>query len=347
MAESGAAAYEVLTASMQSDRLFHVDIDSGLGRNPSAVPRHLSRVLYVPKHSMLNLCLYDARVPYQKAIDTSPFGSEHLVGRPLMGSRLFKTRLNALDRAAVMRDGAAPHHVVDLDVDKIRDGGDISATVRGRASAGDADGRAPPEMNITLPMLTDVFSLTVADTSGQSQHVQVSTRHPLWRLKANAGVIRFPYFGFSLQGDGPVHGYEWQIHPLDHGTLRYTLLRVRSHAQPGREAPSLRHYDDADIVAIYHHLGHDGSLFLPTSEGVLLLPALEAETSPLLEMAAVASLVGLLWRIRGMEAEEEEAEPRARVQRGRSLVKRMFGGRHSSSCLVWCVGRENTRRSNP
>lgn len=144
MAEYGAGAYEILTSSRQSDRLFDVDLDSGLGRKPSAVPAHLSRVLYVPKHSMLNVSLYDAQVQYQKAINTSPLGNEHLVGRALIGSRLFKTRLNTMDRATVIQN-SAPQYVVDLDVERIRDGGDISATLRARAPTD--DGKIP-EINM-------------------------------------------------------------------------------------------------------------------------------------------------------------------------------------------------------
>lgn len=171
-----------------------------------------------------------------------------------------------------------------------------------------------------LPMLTDVFSVTAANTGDRSQHIDISTTYPIQQLRTNAGVIQFPYFAFSLD-DGSIR-YEWQIHPLDHGTLRYTLLRLRSTALP--EAPPRQH-ENAHIVAIYHHIGHDGSLFLPTSEGVLLLPALEKDTSPLLEMVTVASLVGLLWRVRGMEI--REAESVNETQKRRSLLQRIFGAR--------------------
>ncbi|KAG6010345.1 hypothetical protein E4U21_006909 [Claviceps maximensis] len=338
MAESGAAGYEVLTSTRQSDRLFNIDLDSGLGRKPSALPARLSQVLYVPKHSMLNLSLYDAQAQYHKAIDTSPLGSEHLIGRALMGSRLFKTRLNTMDRAMVVRLDAV-RYVVDLDVERIRDGGDISATVRALVSsdhAGTERRNKALEINIMLPMLTDVFSLVVSrtdtDTKGEGethqQHIAISTTYPLQRHKTNAGVIRFPYFGFSLDDDDDASvRYEWQIHPLDHGTLRYTLFQMRSHLLTGGAAPSQQQEQNAEIVAVYHHLGHDGSLFQPTSEGVLLLPRLEVDTSLLLEAVTVASLVGLLWRIRGMQIWQDESENSKQKGRSRSFVERIFGGR--------------------
>ncbi|KAG5972170.1 hypothetical protein E4U55_000885 [Claviceps digitariae] len=336
MAEAGAAGYEVLTSLRQSDRLFNVDLDSGLGRKPSAVPAHLSQVLYLPQHSMLNLCVYDAQAPYQYAINTSPLGGEHLVGKALMGSRLFKTRLNTMDGAAVMQNGE-PRYVVSLDVERIRDGGDISATVRAKAASEQA--RATPEITIMLPMLADVFGLGVAKTEDhQSQLIDISTRYPVRRVRTNAGLIRFPYFSFRLdEGSGSASvGYEWQMHPLDHGTLRYTLFRIHGQGsaqqqqqqqqQQEEEEEEEQGHENGDIVAVYHHIGHDGSLFQPTSEGVLLLPALEAQTRRLLEAITVASLVGLLWRIRGMEIWRDEGDDDG-AQKKRSFVQRIFGGR--------------------
>ncbi|KAG5948162.1 hypothetical protein E4U53_006333 [Claviceps sorghi] len=321
MAAFGAAGYEILASSRQSDRLFHVDLDSGLGRKPSALPPHLSRVLYVPKHSVPNLSLYDATVQYQKAINSSPLGGEHLLGRALMGSRLFKTRLNTMDRAAVMRN-AAPRYVVHLDAERSREDGGASATVRAQHST--ENGGMMPEINITLPPSTDVFGLAVALAKDETRHLDISTTYPPPRVKTNAGVIRFPYFGFCL--DDEIAHYEWQIHPLDHGTLRYTLFRFRSHGTAGAAAPPQQpRHENAETVAVYHHIGHEGSLFQSTSEGVLLLPAPGAETNPLLEVVAVASLVGLLWRIRGMEIWQDG--PEKGTQKKRSFVQSMFGMR--------------------
>jgi hypothetical protein len=139
---AGGGTYEVLTSSMQRDRLFTVDLDSGLGRRPAPVPPHLSRVLYVPRHSMLSLSLRDAGDQYRRAVDHAPFGGEHITGKPAMGTRLFKTRLNTMTCPDVAADGGAEYSVV-LDIEKIRDGGDISATVRRGGQA-----HATPHVNM-------------------------------------------------------------------------------------------------------------------------------------------------------------------------------------------------------
>lgn len=161
-------------------------------------------------------------------------------------------------------------------------------------------------------MLTDIFSLSSVTNEQQSDTIDVSTTYPLPSLKTNVGALHFPYFRFSLPRDAAI--YEWQIHPLDHGTLRYTLIDLS--ADPTE-------VQDANIRAIYHHIGYHGSLFLPQSEGVLLLPELNEETDRLLESVIVSSLVGLLWRIRGMEIKENE--PKGGVKKRKSLMSRVFG----------------------
>ncbi|KAG6279596.1 hypothetical protein E4U48_008375 [Claviceps purpurea] len=318
-------AYEFLGLSQQSDRSLYADLDSGLGRNPSALPTHLSRVLYIPEHSTLNLSLYDAREPFQQAVYVSPFGSEHLVGRPLIGSRFFKTRVNTMDREKVMQSGA-PLYVVELDGDRIDDEVDISVTMRANASVSDAvDSTA--KINIQVPMSTDGFSLTFEnskETKNQTQHIAISATYPLQSVHSKAGIIRFPFFAFSLD-DEKSTGYEWQIHPLDHGMLRYTLFQLPSHspASGGNVAPP-RECPDAETIAIYHHLGHENSLFRPTSEGVLLLPG--PEMPALLEMVTVASLLVLLWKIRGTARQGLGKEPQPKK---RSLAEKLFGARKS------------------
>ncbi|KAG6061408.1 hypothetical protein E4U17_001771 [Claviceps sp. LM77 group G4] len=320
-------AYEFLGLSQQSDRSLYADLDSGLGRNPSALPTHLSRVLYIPEHSTLNLSLYDARESFQQAVYVSPFGSEHLVGRPLIGSRFFKTRVNTMDREKIMQSGA-PHYVVELDseCDRIEGGVDISATMRAHASVSDAVD-STTKINIQVPMSTDGFSLTLEHSKqiyDQIQHIAISATYPLQSVHSKAGIIRFPFFAFSL--DENSMSYEWQIHPLDHGMLRYTLFRLPSHspASGGNVAPPPREYPDAETIAIYHHLGHENSLFRPTSEGVLLLPG--PEMSALLEMVTVASLLVLLWRIRSTAREGLGKEPQPKK---RSLAEKLFGARKS------------------
>lgn len=54
------------------------------------------------------------------------------------------------------------------------------------------------------------------------------------------------------------------------------------------------------IKAIYHNVGVGWSLVQPFSEGVLLLPTGENMDADL-ETAVVTSLVGLLWKARGVQ----------------------------------------------
>jgi hypothetical protein len=58
-------------------RLTATDIDRILGRELSATPLHLSRVLYIPQHtsSVLHLPLYDISDSYRKTIGDIPIGS--------------------------------------------------------------------------------------------------------------------------------------------------------------------------------------------------------------------------------------------------------------------------------
>ncbi|KAG8409959.1 hypothetical protein J3458_019031 [Metarhizium acridum] len=306
-------AYEVLATSLQRDRLFNVDLDSGLGRKPTPVPAHLSRVLYVPRHSMLNLSLFDAGLQYKQAVDHSPVGGEEVTGKALMGSRLFKTRVNTM--VCPVGDGdVQAAYVVGLDIEKIRDGGDISATVH---KGGQAD--PIPHVNIILPMLTDVFSLLSVTSDQHSDTINISTTYPLPRLESMVAALHFPYSRFSIPNTASV--YEWQIHPLDHGTLRYTLAELGGETCQGETDSGPQ---DSNIKAIYHHIGHHGSLFLPHSEGVLLLPETANEHDGWLELVIVSSLIGLLWRIRGMEIKDDEPQA-ASVKKRPSLMKRVFG----------------------
>ncbi|EFY92044.1 hypothetical protein MAC_01992 [Metarhizium acridum CQMa 102] len=284
-------AYEVLATSLQRDRLFNVDLDSGLGRKPTPVPAHLSRVLYVPRHSMLNLSLFDAGLQYKQAVDHSPVGGEEVTGKALMGSRLFKTRVNTM----------------------IRDGGDISATVH---KGGQAD--PIPHVNILLSVTSDQHSDTI----------NISTTYPLPRLESMVAALHFPYSRFSIPNTASV--YEWQIHPLDHGTLRYTLAELGGETCQGETDSGPQ---DSNIKAIYHHIGHHGSLFLPHSEGVLLLPETANEHDGWLELVIVSSLIGLLWRIRGMEIKDDEPQA-ASVKKRPSLMKRVFGRKQEQWCSL-------------
>lgn len=130
----------------------------------------------------------------------------------------------------------------------------------------------------------------------------IDSSFPLPDTIAAGMVHRAPYFTISAPAAEPLipisdnvvrrPALQWQIHPREHGNLRYTLVDTRL-------APSLSAVDDANdaVYAIYHHIGLGASLALNHSEGVLLLrEGLSMED----EAVIVASLLGLLWQVRGM-----------------------------------------------
>lgn len=84
--------------------------------------------------------------------------------------------------------------------------------------------------------------------------------------------------------------YRWQIHPVDDGPLRYILV-ADQHEDDAENGPQ-----DANVKAIYYHIGNEGSVFAPESEGVLLVPGIDDVNSTMV----VASLVRLLALVRGM-----------------------------------------------
>lgn len=147
------------------------------------------------------------------------------------------------------------------------------------------------------------FSIKLASTNPFFANVPVLTSYPIPDTTTQAGTARHPYFSFSLPTDTSTV-FQWQIHPLRHGALRYTLVAVDLRpgaAQPTENASSSA-ADAAEnpdqIIAIYHHIGLATNLFMGHSEGVLLLPA-EGSHDATLEAVIVASLLGLLWRLRG------------------------------------------------
>lgn len=135
--------------------------------------------------------------------------------------------------------------------------------------------------------------------------IPVHVYYPISDVHTSNTTISFPYFSFQLPGDSTV--YRWQIHPVNDGPLRYTLIA-------DHEDDNNCNHRDARIRAIYYHIGHEGSLFVPHSEGILLLPVLEDVHS----LFIVSSLVGLLEQVRGMR------KPKTRESKAkRSLLARL------------------------
>jgi hypothetical protein len=123
--------------------------------------------------------------------------------------------------------------------------------------------------------------------------ISMSTSYPIppttWKKK----VYAHPYFAFQIPGEKGT-ALEWQIHPVSQGRLRYTLVRIPLGQETG-DAATPKVLSDADILAIYHHIGDTISFPLPASEGVLLIsPDMDSAT----EAIVVASALAFLWKLR-------------------------------------------------
>lgn len=127
-------------------------------------------------------------------------------------------------------------------------------------------------------------------------------------------IYEHPHFAFRLPGESE-NTLEWQIHPIPHGRLRYTLARI-PHVQKA-EATAPKVPSDKDILAIYHHIGDTLSLPLPFSEGVLLL---SSDMEPTTEAIVVASVFALLWQLRRLSKTD-----RGVASGGKSSKRGRFG----------------------
>lgn len=117
-----------------------------------------------------------------------------------------------------------------------------------------------------------------------------------------------PWFTISHNASGAVEScpshLEWQIHPVEYGALRYTLIDAGAAAAGG----------DPVVHAIYHHVGIAFGLPHDYSQGVLLV---SEDLSGEAETMAVGTLLGLLHQVRRLN----QPPPR---QKKKSLVKRVL-----------------------
>lgn len=147
--------------------------------------------------------------------------------------------------------------------------------------------------------------------------VGVSTFYPLPDVQTHKTRFSFPYFEILLP-----HGtklYQWQIHPVDDGPLRYTLVsRDRNSMHTALPAG---HRDEDSVVAVYYHVGQVSSLFTSHSEGILLLPECGGLSLP--EQTIVASLVGVLFRVRSMRRAIDRQGQGNTNPRGKSWLKKL------------------------
>ncbi|KAB5551266.1 hypothetical protein GE09DRAFT_167628 [Coniochaeta sp. 2T2.1] len=290
-ANSAAAAGLPLSSSspsssiIQQSRNAAAEVESVMGRRPSATPSHLSRILYVPRHTSLttHLPLYDVSEQYARAD----------VGSALIGSSLFTIRLGLMKPPREDGTDGDVQYLVDFQeggdgmVGKVQQrvlgnaGSEVDLLLGGGgAGAGGGGGGGSEEEGTAFTVKI------VASNNPFRNRIPVRMSFPIPDSITKSGISQNPYFAFVLPGGGG-RTYQWEIHPVEHGPLRYTLVSVGG--ADGRQKTE---------EAMYHHVGLGASLStMQYSEGILLLPPCRDSA---LEGVVVASLLGLLWRVRAM-----------------------------------------------
>lgn len=326
-----------------------------LGRKLAPTPSHLaSRTLYVPSHNdkAAHLPVYDFTKDYKETVADEPIGSSR-----------FKTRFGLMPKPnGDGRGSSEVSYLVDFEPLERRKslssgpvvipgGGSSTVAARRKSSLGASAGLVThgtvsrrmlyggAEVGLTIPppqaMLSDgdvPYTLTPSSTD---VGIRVVASFPLPPTLSRFGSSRNAWFTFTVPSLLDAEKtLQWQVHPVEHGLLRYTLVELGSDpsgdvAEVGAakdednwweettEASKVKAEDEDEqqipysaavekhehrIRAIYHNVGLGFSLSQPFSEGALLL---QDGLDPELEAIIVASLLGLLWRARG-----EESKPR-------------------------------------
>ncbi|KAL1867878.1 hypothetical protein Daus18300_006153 [Diaporthe australafricana] len=151
-------------------------------------------------------------------------------------------------------------------------------------------------LNRSLPIKDSDAPFTFTSPPSAEVHT-VTTSDQGLSIANSVTAEAYPAPWFTLTSAESTASYQWQIHPFEHGPLRYTLIELPS---PGQDASAVVPENQHRIKAIYHNVGVGWSLVQPFSEGVLLLPTgknMDAD----LETAVVTSLIGLLWKTRGVQ----------------------------------------------
>lgn len=168
------------------------------------------------------------------------------------------------------------------------------------------------------------FTFTAAP-SAEVHTVTMSHQAP--PATTGASTEAYPAPWFTITSTESSASYQWQIHPVEHGPLRYTLIELPS---SGHGASTVEPENQHRIKAIYHNVGVGTSLVQPFSEGVLLLPANEKDMDADLEAAAVTSLMGLLWKCRGVQTVSlevpavKEDDPKRKSKKSKGLFRKSW-----------------------
>lgn len=322
-----------------------------LGRKLAPTPSHLtSRILYFPSHNdkAAHLPVYDFTKDFKETVADEPIGSSRfktrfgLMPKPNGDGRgssevSYLVDFEPLERRKSLSGPVVPSGGTTAARRKSSLGAGASLVTHGTVSRRMLYGGA--EVGLTIPPLqTPLVEGEVAYTvtpSSTDMGIRVVASFPMEPTVSRFGSSRNAWFTFTVPSLlDEEKTLQWQVHPVEHGLLRYTLVELGG--DPGGDAAGLDRATDEDnwweettveskgkdggeakeelpysaavekneqrIRAIYHNVGLGFSLSQPFSEGALLL---QNDLDPELEAIIVASLLGLLWRARG-----EDSKPR-------------------------------------
>ncbi|KAK8128952.1 hypothetical protein PG984_010060 [Apiospora sp. TS-2023a] len=258
--------------------------DTMLGRKPIPAPAHLTSVVYIPCHDndTHHLPMYEAGDSYRHAVGTSQ-----------LGSTLYAVKLSA---ACKPRGDGTSHPVVyhgNMQRSLAPDDG-VTVSVQKRELGN--QGRET-RLTIASPSEGEPYGISIESPKGS---ITMETFFPIPPSNRAGQIIHHPYFRLDIplakNNMYSTTRLEWQIHPIEDGPLRYTLV---DKGRPGDTTARIR--------AIYHDAGCSKPLSHGRSEGVLLLPEWagsggeEEEEAAHMEGVVVASILGVLWQVRALQ----------------------------------------------
>lgn len=302
-----------------------------LGRRLSPTPAHLtSRILYVPSHNdkVTHLPIYEFTSDFNDTVKDEPLGSSR-----------FKTSFGLMHKpSGDGRGTSVVGYLVDFQpLEARRPAGEMGQRLK--SGLGELTTRASVQRRMLFGGGADV-ALTIPPDSFPGAEVQdggvactitptttttdipLTISFPIPPTISRFGSSRNAWFTFtvpSLLDDERT--LQWQIHPVEHGMLRYTLIELPlgtpiNTTSSGEKPPfsATSQINEHLIRAVYFNVGLGFSLSQPFSEGALLL---QSDLDPELEALIVASLLGLLWRVR-----KEESKPRKNSMAAAPAVKK-------------------------
>ncbi|KAL4861973.1 hypothetical protein BDV12DRAFT_179551 [Aspergillus spectabilis] len=291
--------WTIYAAKEQESRRGWDAVAKSLGRQLTTTPQHLSRVLYIPRHDgkTSHLPLYDISSRYAEAVGDTP-----------MGTGKYTVALGMMRRPeGDGTDDIAVSYLVDFTASTEDT---LVGMVQYRGLPGQT-GDPKVEINGSDADIT-------MEVKGGNHTVPLGTSYPIPPSRTKIGTFRHPYFHYELSSGSELVQLRWETHPVEHGPLRYTL--IRSPVGDSIEGEGISSEFKATIEAIYYHIGLGVSLSQSYSEGVLLLPP---SIDPRAEAIYVASVLGMLWRLRRLdEAGNEGGKKKSRF----GSVKKMLRG---------------------